>query len=210
MPRPLVSVRDATEDDAPALVRLWSELVLDSGIPGRTSEEPTAEGLRRRLAGVASAEHRRGVVAEIDDEIVGMIVLEHQPVTPLHESMAVRVAYLHVRKEHRRRGIGHALLAEAAAWASSLAAEHVVVDVHPADREANRFCARLGLSQLHVQRLGQTSQLRRLLASDQVATAPELVRAGGLRARLRSAVVDPRLRRSDTARSVLRARQRPA
>jgi len=209
VPRPQMAVRDASADDAPTLVRLWEELVLDSGIPGRTSDPPTAEGMRRRLEMVSDSATRRLLVAEVDGEIAGVVYVQHQPVTPLHETMAVRVAYLHVLKEHRRRGVGHALLAEAAAWASAIGAEHVVVDVLPGDREANRFCARLGLSQLHVQRLAQTTQLRRLLAADQTTGTSES-RAGALRARLRSAVGDPRVRRALAARTDVRPPESPA
>ncbi len=195
MPRPIVMVRDATPEDAPLLVPLWAGLVTDSGLAGRSSAPPTAEGAVRRIAEAALSPDRRLLVAELDDTIAGMVYLEQTTVTPLHDEPAVHVSYLHVARGMRRRGVGHALMSEAVAWAAASDADHIVVDVHPADREAHRFCARLGLSQLHVQRMGATAQVRRRLVAD---TVPDELtpRAGAVRARVRQVIADGRAKRA--------------
>src|SRR5881409_3230397 len=71
-----------------------------------------------------------------------------------------------IDKAHRRRGVGHALVAAAADIADELGIEHVSVGVYPSLREASRFYARLGFAQVMVQRVVPTAMLRRRLCAD--------------------------------------------
>lgn len=179
-------VRDAVADDAAELVTLWAGLVAE-GIPGgRAAEPPSEAAVRDRLAGLAAAPDRRLLVAvDAEHGAVGAMHLVSQPLTPLHDEVAVRICYLHVAPPARRRGVGHALLGAALAWAEQLDAAHVVADASPTAREMNRFLARLGFGQLLVQRSASVPALRRRLgtssASEEVAArrASLRVRAHG-------------------------------
>ena len=146
MTRPAVVVREATADDTPALLAMWSELRDMGGRIERLMPGPDAEGLRERLAWVATDPSSRALVAVVDDdEVAGMTLLTESPYAPLFEQRAVHAHYLHVRDGFRRRGVGKALLAAAVAFAEEVGAEHVMTSVLPQMRETQRFYARLGL-----------------------------------------------------------------
>ena len=98
-----------------------------------------------------------------------------------------------VGKAHRRRGVGHALVAAAADIADELGIEHVSVGVYPSLREASRFYARLGFAQVMVQRVVPTAMLRRRLCADLTTRrVDDLVRR---RSRMRRPVPAQRLAR---------------
>ena len=63
-------------------------------------------------------------------------------------------------------------MAAAVAFAEEFGAEHVVVNVFPQLREANRFYARLGFCPLVVRRVASTAGLRRKLEPQPVASRP--------------------------------------
>jgi ribosomal protein S18 acetylase RimI-like enzyme len=112
-------------------------------------------------------------------------VLTLDPLAPLYDNPTVQVSYLLVRPQLRRRGVGRAILSAATAYAEQLGAEHVMVNVFPAMRDANRYFARLGFSPLAVRRVAAVSTLRRRLALDARAACVEDVAGRRLRARSR-------------------------
>jgi L-amino acid N-acyltransferase YncA len=195
--RPLVEVRSCREDDLPAVVRMWEEMVEVNSRMARTGPTPSLENAARLLETVRSKEGYRLVVAMIGDEPAGMACLTHQPFAPLYEVGSVHVAYLHVSSRYRRRGVGHALVAAAAAYAEEVGAEHVVAAVVPGLREPNRFFARLGFSPVTVERAVPAAILRRRLAADSHARPVEDLVA--LRRSLRHRNRTPRLRLGDQA-----------
>jgi GNAT superfamily N-acetyltransferase len=189
--RPAVVVREATVDDTPALLAMWSELRDMGGRIERLMPGPDAEGLRERLAWVATDPSSRVVVAIVDDvEVAGMTLLTESPYAPLFEQRAVHAHYLHVRDGFRRRGVGKALLAAAVAFAEEVGAEHVMTSVLPQMRETQRFYARLGFSPVVVRRSAPVSVLRRRLAPSGATSVTDnlLARRRSLR-RVRAAVV---------------------
>ncbi len=191
MSRPAVVVREATVDDTPALLAMWSELRDLGGRIERLMPGPDAEGLRERLAWVATDPSSRVVVAIVDDaEVAGMTLLTESPYAPLFEQRAVHAHYLHVRDGFRRRGVGKALLAAAVAFAEEVGAEHVMTSVLPQMRETQRFYARLGFSPVVVRRSAPVSVLRRRLAPSGATSVTDnlLARRRSLR-RVRAAVV---------------------
>ena len=191
MSRPAVVVREATVDDTPALLAMWSELRDMGGRIERLMPGPDAEGLRERLAWVATDPSSRVVVAIVDDaEVAGMTLLTESPYAPLFEQRAVHAHYLHVRDGFRRRGVGKALLAAAVAFAEEVGAEHVMTSVLPQMRETQRFYARLGFSPVVVRRSAPVSVLRRRLAPSGATSVTDnlLARRRSLR-RVRAAVV---------------------
>ena len=191
MSRPAVVVREATVDDTPALLAMWSELRDMGGRIERLMPGPDAEGLRERLAWVATDPSSRVLVAIVDDdEVAGMTLLIESPYAPLFEQRAVHAHYLHVRDGFRRRGVGKALLAAAVAFAEEVGAEHVMTSVLPQMRETQRFYARLGFSPVVVRRSAPVSVLRRRLAPSGATSVTDnlLARRRSLR-RVRAAVV---------------------
>lgn len=178
MARARVAVRDAVPDDAVELCALWADLLAGAGAGavGRGAEAPSEHGVRRRLADVATAPHRRVLVACVDERIVGAAVCSVEPLSPLHEESAVRVSYLYVLPGHRRHGVGHALVSAATGWAVETGTPHVSVDVEPGARGTHRFLARLGLGQLLVVRTAPVLAVRRRLAADAVTALAD----GGL------------------------------
>ena len=191
MSRPAVVVREATVDDTPALLAMWSELRDMGGRIERLMPGPDAEGLRERLAWVATDPSSRVLVAIVDDdEVAGMTLLIDSPYAPLFEQRAVHAHYLHVRDGFRRRGVGKALLAAAVAFAEEVGAEHVMTSVLPQMRETQRFYARLGFSPVVVRRSAPVSVLRRRLAPSGATSVTDnlLARRRSLR-RVRAAVV---------------------
>lgn len=189
MARPVVAVRDAQEDDLPALVAMWEEL---RGLGGRLERVmPTAseDGVVERLRDLADDPGSRALVATADDEVVGMAVLTTTAFAPLFDQMAVHVHYLHVREGRRRLGVGKALLAAATSFADEIGAEHLMTSVLPQLRETNRFYARLGFGPVVVRRTVPVGVLRRRLAAEGVSGATDdvLLRRRTLR-RVRAAV----------------------
>ena len=119
-----------------------------------------------------------------------MAVFSRTSLGPLTSVSAVQLNHVVVASAHRRSGVGHALLAEATAYADAVGAEHIIVGVAPALREANRFYARLGFSPVVVRRMTSVSALRRRLTDGEhpVAAVEELAR--------RRLIARPRLART--------------
>jgi ribosomal protein S18 acetylase RimI-like enzyme len=187
--RPAVAVREATLDDVPALVAMWSELRdmgrrMERVIPG-----PDAGAMRHRLADIEADPDSCALVASVDGEVAGMVLLTATDYAPLFEQRAVHAHYLHVRDGFRRRGVGKALLCAAVTYADEVGAEHILTSVLPQMRETQRFYARLGFGPVVVRRSAPVSVLRRRLAPSGTATVTDslLARRRSLR-RVRAAV----------------------
>lgn len=165
MSRSLVAVRTVRHDDLPALEEMWVELGETGGRFGRAMSDLVEA--RAQLAKVVDDPTVRLFVADIDGEPVGMTYVVRQPLVPLQAAESVHIAYIHVRPEHRRRGIGRSLVSAVLDFADSIGAEHVSVAVDPTLRDANRFFARLGLRPLMMVRSSSAGALRRRLAADE-------------------------------------------
>jgi GNAT superfamily N-acetyltransferase len=187
--RPAVVVRDAHEDDLPALLQLWSELRDIGGRMERLIAAPDAEAMRKRLVDVDNDPYARALVAVVEGEVAGIVLLTETSYAPLFDQRAVHAHYLHVREGFRRRGVGKALLAAAVAFAEETGAEHVMTSVLPQLRETQRFYARLGMSPVVVRRSAPVSMLRRRLSASSGATMTDslLARRRTMR-RVRAAV----------------------
>jgi ribosomal protein S18 acetylase RimI-like enzyme len=181
-------VRPATAEDLPALVQLWEQFRASSG--GRQARDllqsPT-EDPESKFVAILGDPDRRLVVATVEDLVEGLAVMSVSTLGPLSAARAVQLAHVVVEGGRRRRGIGQALVAAAAAYADEVGADQVVVSVYPNLREANRFYARLGFTPLVVRRVATVAALRRRLATAEhpVASVDELAR---------KRIVSPRLR----------------
>jgi GNAT superfamily N-acetyltransferase len=131
-------------------------------LTGRVAGAAAADGFRRLLADLA----HRVVVAVLSlpgahggsDQapdagvvavgiVVGMAVLGTDPLSVVLGAPQVTVDWFVVHREHRRDGVGVALLAAAAAHAGQVGA--VVTAVGAQEAERQRFLARMGLRPAH-------------------------------------------------------------
>jgi GNAT superfamily N-acetyltransferase len=125
----------------------------------------TIEHLPERLAHMLSGTDRDVLVA-IDDGsggVVGMIVVTDDSVGEVTQIPVLNVTHLVVSPQHRRRGVGRALLAATVHLADQRRIENIVATAVTGSREANRYLARLGFAPLVVRRIAPTSVLRRSL-----------------------------------------------
>ena len=163
MSRRPVSVRDVEVDDAEALQSIWHDFAVEPSRP--SGPEASLDQIRRAICRLQTESSERLLVAVVDDSPVGVVHLRRAPLSPIHDEDAVHVGYLHVLSEYRRRGVGKQLLGSAADWAEEKDTTHIVASVAATARDANRFLARLGLSQVAVVRAATVAQLRSKLSA---------------------------------------------
>jgi GNAT superfamily N-acetyltransferase len=164
--RPHIEVREATLDDVDALLSLWAELRSLSGRADRVLPVPAREVVRTVLARVHDDPLRRLVIASLDGEVGAMALFSRDPLVPLIDLASVQIDYVVVRNRFRRRGMGRALVAAATAYAEDSGSDHLVINVFPGLRDANRFYARLGFTPLVVRRVAGVAALRHRLAAE--------------------------------------------
>jgi len=182
-----VATRTASLTDVPALSGLWRELRKVGGRAERAVNPVAVPDIAERLTATIEDPACRVVLACELGEPVGMAVLRAYSPDPLSESRVVQVMHVIVAGAHRRRGVGHALVAAATEFADELEIEHLTAGVYPSLRDASRFYARLGFAPVLVQRVATVAAVRRRLGTDH---------AGGVR------VEDVVRRRSRLRRSV--------
>jgi GNAT superfamily N-acetyltransferase len=158
MSRCALTIRDATPEDLPALLSLWSE----AGTGGPPFTPRPVDEARTALAQVAAASDERLLVGLLEDKVVAAVHLRRAPASPLHVDMAVHTSYLLVSPEHRKHGFAHAMLEYAVTWAEDKDIDTVTA-LTSGDRDTNRFFARLGLVDIATVRAASTSVLRHKL-----------------------------------------------
>jgi len=186
MNRGAVQIRDASAQDAAGLRTIW----IDFTSGHRALQEPGAslEQIERAIRRLETEPSERLLVATLNDGPVGVAHLRRAPVSPIHDEDAIHVGYLHVLSQYRRRGVGKQLLEAAADWADEKNSPHVVASVAAAARDANRFLARLGFSQVAVVRACSVTTLRNKLEPAVAKSAStNLVAARRLKRRIRTA-----------------------
>lgn len=170
MSRCPVIVRDATPEDVPALVETWSDAARRSSCD-RRSDQAGAVDSRAAVARIAADPDQRLLVAVMERQVVGAAHLMRAPLSPLHTELAVYVSHLHVQHSFRRKGAGRALIETALRWAEEKDTTHLLAAASAFSRDANRFMARLGLTQLAVVRGATVSALRAKLPVEPPAAA---------------------------------------
>ncbi|GAC1583310.1 MAG: hypothetical protein NVS3B24_21940 [Candidatus Dormibacteria bacterium] len=104
---------------------------------------PDYQALRDRYARRLPLPDNEGIlVAEVDDEVVGLIEMLLRPATgqPRMIREAVSVALdVSVLPQHRGHGVGSRLVAAAEEWAAAKGAEIVTLSTHVANVDAIRF-----------------------------------------------------------------------
>jgi ribosomal protein S18 acetylase RimI-like enzyme len=177
-----VRVRAATTEDIPAMLAFADELReqhVPTGDRKRARVTPAASraGMTARYLEALEDPHRHLVVAVADDdEPLGMALFSVAPANALLDTPALHVSHAIVSDKNKRRGAGKALVAAAASFAEERALDQVVVSVHPAARDANRFFARLGFAPLAVRRVAPTAVVRRRLQTSDAPPVEHAVR----------------------------------
>ncbi len=170
MTRGSVTVRDVEVDDAEALQAIWLDFAVEPTRATRSAQS-SLDQIRRAIGRLRSEPTERLLMAVVDDTPVGVAHLRRAPLSPIHDEEAVHVGYLHVLSGHRRRGVGRHLLDAATTWAEERGSTHIVASVAATARDANRFLARLGLSQVAIVRAASVAQLRSKLTTTGAKTA---------------------------------------
>jgi ribosomal protein S18 acetylase RimI-like enzyme len=116
-----VALRAATEADIPAVLALWQD-----------SAEPTSTDSPEALAVLLGRDPGALMVAETDGEIVGSVVAAW-------DGWRGSVYRLAVNEEHRRAGLGRALLLEAELRLARLGAQRLHAIVMGENAAAVRF-----------------------------------------------------------------------
>jgi len=150
----LVSMRAAEPSDAPLLAELWGDALR------RADRQEQVADLELVIKGAAASAEQRVVVAEVDGEVAGAVLLRVSTLTPLNLEPAVQAISPHVFPQYRRRGIGLALMESAVAFAEDNGIAHVTTAAASGSRDANRFMARLGLGPHATMRVAPTIAVR--------------------------------------------------
>ncbi|UDY22431.1 GNAT family N-acetyltransferase [Nocardioides sp. Kera G14] len=154
MTRSMVTLREATVEDALALTELWADLLR------RADAQEQAADLETVIKDSADSAEQRIVVAEYDGEFAGAVLLRITTLTPLNLTPTVLILAPHVASRFRRRGVGHALMDAGTTWAEENGIGHVTGGAAHGTREANRYLARLGLGASAIFRVGTTQAMR--------------------------------------------------
>jgi ribosomal protein S18 acetylase RimI-like enzyme len=176
VPQPTVTTRPATRRDIPLLLGLWDELRDAAGRTGRTVSPPASVDLPARLLKVIADPTFLIVLACANDQPAGLAVIQVATPDPLSDHQHIHVSHLVVSRVYQRRGVGHALIAAAADFATVRGVDRVTVGVLPTLRESNRFFARLGFAPAATYRIAQVATLRRRLVDSRSPVFTGLVR----------------------------------
>ena len=168
-----MSVRDAAPDDAPSLLAIWTENQTERRSDRLTA--PQEADVRSAVARIAADPSERLLLGVVEGEVVGQVHLRRAPITPIHGEEAVHISHLHVREQHRRRGLGRALVDAAAAWAQEKDSDHLLATASASARGANRFLARLGLTQVAIVRAATVPAIRMRVAGEPVARGADQI-----------------------------------
>jgi GNAT superfamily N-acetyltransferase len=142
---PEVAVRPSVPEDAPAIARLLAE-----GTRTPAAEDPSTP--ERYVDATARIRAAGGdvLVADYDGVVVGVcqvLLLQHLQ----HAGGKVaEVESVHVDDEHRRHGVGAALLSAAVEWAAAEGCYRVQLTSHEDRGDAHRFYTSLGFVPSHV------------------------------------------------------------
>jgi ribosomal protein S18 acetylase RimI-like enzyme len=130
-----LTIRDAKLSDAPALAALMCEL----------GYETTSAEMRRRLKSILADARLRTFVAEIDDQVCGMIgTLTHA--SHEHNDCSGKIVALVVSNKQQRSGIGRTLIAAAEKDFANRRVTRVSLTTRFTREQAHQFYEALGYS----------------------------------------------------------------
>lgn len=170
--RPSIEVRQATADDAPALVNLWNAARNDSK---REEEEltptsatvanPTVDEAARVLEFNEQRHGRHILVAVMDDRVIGVVGADVTTFSIIAEPKVLLITDFLVHPDFRRRAVGASLLKAAAGLAEQHDCSVVAATLPPWAKEPNRYLTKLGFNQVAIMRGVPISRLHARLAA---------------------------------------------
>jgi GNAT superfamily N-acetyltransferase len=163
--RPGLSTRPATPLDLDGLVALSLQARAELQVGSQLcSDDP--QRLREQLVLLTAVPGGTILTGTVDDEIAGLLLARVVGPGPFSDVVALSLEGLYVRRDARRRGLGHALLVAAASLADEVGATEVYASPLPGARGMHRFLARIGFAPVASHRVVTTSALQRRLAQD--------------------------------------------
>lgn len=141
-------VREAREDDLPAIVRLLAADPL--GATREDPSEPLAEGYRRAFAAMQAQNGNHLLVAEEAGVILGCVQLTIIPGISRLGASRAQLEGVRVAEDARGRRLGEALVTAALARAREAGCTLAQLTTDRARPDAHRFYERLGFVASHV------------------------------------------------------------
>lgn len=140
--------RLARREDLPHLVRLLAADAL--GAERESAEEPLAGSYVEAFAAIERDPNNELLVADIDGEVAGVLQLSYLPSLTYRGSWRAQVEGVRVDAGMRGRGIGRALLMEAADRARRRGCRLLQLTTDRRREDAIRFYEELGFRPSHV------------------------------------------------------------
>jgi len=160
-----MKVRQASPDDLPQLVALFEELErMQRDWRVFTPRPGFYDEVAKRFREAMQADDRVLVVAEDDGEVVGMAYAETRVPSRFSDERALELFGVVVRAGHRGRGVGRALVAEAAWFARERGLGFIELKSFWPNKESIAFWQALGFNPRVVQLVASTDEAIRRLA----------------------------------------------
>jgi diaminopimelate decarboxylase len=135
-----IQLRAASPRDAHAFVAFWSAIVAEGGFV-RSEEVATPIRVYRSRFRRSWSEREAQVVALDGERIVGHVYIQREPHPVTRHVATLGIA---VAADHRRRGIGAALMEHALRWCRGVGVEKVMLSVYPHNTAAIALYRRFG------------------------------------------------------------------
>jgi len=162
-----VKVRQATLDDVPALVALFQELDrMQSDWRVFTPRPGFYDEVGAKYREAMNTENAVVLVAEDDGEVVGMAYGEIRVPSRFSDERAMELSGVVVRAGYRGRGVGQALVKEAARFAKEIGVEWIELKTFAPNQGAMAFWEGMGFTPRVVQLTQGTKALLRQLEMD--------------------------------------------
>ncbi|TMK30927.1 MAG: GNAT family N-acetyltransferase [Actinobacteria bacterium] len=162
-----MKVRQATPEDVPALVALFQELDrMQSDWRVFTPRPGFYDEVGAKYQEAMKTENAVVLVAEDEGEIVGMAYGEVRIPSRFSDERALELSGVVVRTGYRGRGVGRALVQEAARFAGEMGVEWVELKTFAPNQGAMAFWEGLGFTPRVVQMTQGTKALVQRLSED--------------------------------------------
>lgn len=150
LPTGTATLRRATADDLSAILELLADDPVGAA-HGDTADVDARPAYERAFAAIdASAEQRLLVATSTAGEVIATMQLTLIPGLSRVGASRLQIAAVRVRRDHRNRGIGAAMIRWAVGAAPELGAELVQLTSDESRVDAHRFYTRLGFTASHV------------------------------------------------------------